>query len=115
MDAKYFHVQAMDGAQSFIATGSFNHKFHGVTEVTDEVEYTRLKDRGCREITQVEYEDALKKKAQTPHSLEAFHPAPHNLAVQLVAEKVTPPKSVDVDAVRAVSQFPARTPKTASK
>lgn len=118
MDTKFFRVMTLDGATDFTPTGSYNGKFYGVAKVTSEVEYERLKARGCAEIDEAAYQDEVKKKQLSPTSLDEFRPlaevvkiAPPAASQPTSAEK--PP--VATSAIRAATAVPVAAVKPSAK
>lgn len=72
MPARFYRLMATDACPQFEPTGHFNWSWFGVAKVEDEAEITRLTKRGCTEITELEYLDAVKKKAASQSALDSF-------------------------------------------
>lgn len=97
MPTKYFRLMATDGSPAFEPTSCFEGHWSGVGRVEDDVEIGRLTKRGCAEITESEYLELVKKKAQQQKGLPDFRPVTlEDLARPVVpateAPKVEPSK-----------------------
>ena len=102
MATNYFKVVATDGCKTFEPVGQWNGMWFGVAKVVDEAEIKRLTERGCRELTEAQYEAEVKKKAMQQSSLDDYR--------QVLATPVVPPVA-NPQAGSSSSVIPAEPPK----
>lgn len=113
MAAKFFKLLATDGCKTFEPTGQWNGAWFGVAKVIEDAEIDRLTKRGCKELTEAEYDAEVKKKAAQHSSLDDFRQV---LATQVAlpaaanapASNVIPAEPPKVEQVVKASPIPSR-------
>lgn len=113
MAVKYFRLMATDGCPSFEPTGHFNGSWYGVARVENEAEISRLVARGCKEITEEQYQAELKKKAGLQASLDDFRLVtvdvrPAANPQQASTPKPPPPQELKIEQVAKPAAIPPR-------
>ncbi len=88
--SKFYHLLDVDQCPYFEQTTFFSGKWSGVAQVDDLPEQERLNKRGCRQITQEEYETAVKKKREEQDSLGLFRAVIDSSTVGMLLAKPAP-------------------------
>lgn len=111
-EVKFYRLMATDESPQFEPVGNYKGTWWGVAMVEDAAEIARLDKRGCRQISQQDYEAAVKKKLGQQDSLGTSRPVPDSTQmVSLIERPAAPPvaKSVeppDVSSVVKASKVP---------
>lgn len=87
---KFFSLPDTSGCPQFEPVSQFSGKWTGVAMVEDEQEIARLTKAKYKEITQAEYESAVKKKLERLDSLGDFRPVPDSTQAGILLGNAQP-------------------------